>query len=700
MDKIIEYILKRNKPVGIILLAIAVLIFLNEALNTLAQIGQITSNSIWFPLAIIIVLLFGLVVGQDKQGNYPPRTRQLARFLVLVCLQMIILLGWSIVKVNLPIDENTFRWIYSIFALTCLMSFPVVDKFLQKPKNFIILFFEFSEAANEEIPKDRHITHTVRKGLRKRFEGTKVLIQELDEVIIDDKKAIARGKNAGAIAVIYGIYTKTPSNIILDLGWEVIRKPEYFQPIDIGRKVLAMEEFDTGRLEILIENDYANVTNFLVGLFEYSSEDFESTINTFASLTREANAGAGLNSLKAEILYLYLGNSYYSLRDIDNSKSSFEQALSINQNNPKVIHNVGVIEYQSGNFNKAIDRFTEALALDNQLIVGYRNRAFVLIKHNADYQKALEDLLKCLQLKPFDTDALKFSAICHRNLGNHSEAIKYFKLAHRTKRRDLDIVFDLANEYIETKSYLKAFTLPLSQLFRGKHYSRILGYLGDTSRKLGHRTVAEVFYTIALVFDKKKHSLYYSRSKARYDSGKYSLAKKDLEKVIQKEPQMSQAYLDLGDIYMRQKNYAQAEAYYSKGIALSPNSPTFYLSRAQAFFALEKYDEVIEDCRNYIKLKKSESLKICLLLAYSYSKLSKYDKAIYYADKARQLSPTEQNKISLANVYLAHVKFLIDLNGKSDEILRHYETAQSLNPLIKLDEKYELKIMAISKHQS
>lgn len=660
VDKIIEYILNKNRLVGIVLIIIAIAIFLDGAFNTFARFKQIP-NELSIPIGLVVIISFSVIVGTDKVGNYSSKARGLARFLVFISVFIFIGVAWSRVVSQYPNYKDLFTWAGMILVIIDLIIYFIFERKIRNPKLFNILFFEFSDGASEEVPKDRYITYSVQKELSKKFRGTKVSIMNVREVVIDDSKAYLRGKNAEAIAVIYGIYSKRNKNIMLDLKFEVIKQPIYYQPVDLQTKILPMGELDNGHLEVLIEMNYVTVTNFLIGLFEYSSGNFKEAIETFNSIAVETYTVADFSSLKNDVVYLYLGNSYYMIGDMENSKLNLKKALSANRNNPKVLHNLGVIEYQLGNVIDSINLFSEALTLDDQLLVAYRNRAFVFIKQK-EYQKALVDLLKFLDLNPFDADALKLAAICKKNLDHHHEAIIYFKFAQKASFYDLNITLDLIDEYITVKDYLRAIIASSIFIYHINKLSLILGFWADKFMELKRYKLAEIIYGVAILFKQGNYSLYFSRSNSRINADKLNSAIRDLRRVIELKPDFIDAYFNLGNAYMVQGKFEQAKEIYSKGISLSPMYGDFYFSRAQANLILKEYTEAIRDCEEYINLTQSEDVKIFELLGIAFLGLSVFEMAVDYLEKVYRSLPSERNKKNLYSARRAYEEYLLTIN--------------------------------------
>lgn len=131
IDKFIEYILKKNRPLGIILGGFIVIIFLVDVVNNFVQIGQLTSSPLWLPIGLVTSLIFGIAIGWDSEGYYSPQARKLARFLVLVSIQTLILSIWDFIGENFLSYENIFRWGFIVFVVLSTFLYFIFERVIQ-----------------------------------------------------------------------------------------------------------------------------------------------------------------------------------------------------------------------------------------------------------------------------------------------------------------------------------------------------------------------------------------------------------------------------------------------------------------------------------------------------------------------------------------------------------------------------------------
>lgn len=95
---------------------------------------------------------------------------------------------------------------------------------------------------------------------------------------------------------------------------------------------------------------------------------------------------------------------------------------------------------------------------------------------------------------------------------------------------------------------------------------------------------------------------YFNRGLLWHRSGILINALEDFIKVTEIDPGYSGVYIFLGDIYWKQKEYAQAVKYYSYAIDFEPTSMSAYYKRAHAKRVLMDYDGALEDFNKFILL--------------------------------------------------------------------------------------------------
>ena len=109
-------------------------------------------------------------------------------------------------------------------------------------------------------------------------------------------------------------------------------------------------------------------------------------------------------------------------------------------------------------------------------------------------------------------------------------------------------------------------------------------------------------FSKAIVINPGYSEAYFNRGLLWHRSGINVSALEDFLKVIEIDPGYNGINVFIGDVYWKEKDYAQAVKYYSKAIEYEPENMSAYYKRAHAKRILMDYDGAIEDFNKFINL--------------------------------------------------------------------------------------------------
>ncbi|KAK3337823.1 hypothetical protein B0H65DRAFT_532038 [Neurospora tetraspora] len=127
--------------------------------------------------------------------------------------------------------------------------------------------------------------------------------------------------------------------------------------------------------------------------------------------------------------------------------------------------------------------------------------------------------------------------------------------------------------------------------------------------------------------------------------------------------QSSIALKEEGNRHFQKGDYVAAEALYTKAILSDPTNPLLYTNRAMARLKMSRWDSVIEDCEECLRLSSlssssstpgskapgSKNFKALYYLSQAHLPLKNYDQAVSYALEAHKICAETHDK-SLAAV--------------------------------------------------
>ena len=132
------------------------------------------------------------------------------------------------------------------------------------------------------------------------------------------------------------------------------------------------------------------------------------------------------------------------------------------------------------------------------------------------------------------------------------------------------------------------------------------------------------------------------------------------------------AHLNLGNEYLRDKDYNEAIAHYTRGIELCRDYVEAHYNLGIALGLERRYEEAIEAYRRVLRLKERHG-RTFFYLATALAKTGRVDEAISYYEKQLEIEPEDMEVLN--NFGLALVK-----KGRYEEAIGHYNKALELEP--------------------
>jgi tetratricopeptide (TPR) repeat protein len=187
------------------------------------------------------------------------------------------------------------------------------------------------------------------------------------------------------------------------------------------------------------------------------------------------------------------------------------------------------------------------------------------------------------------------SAAAHMLLGQAYLALRSASMIAEAKA-ELQQALDLDSSLVWARFYLSKVYLDTGRPDKAKseleqalkirpEVAHFLSMMGEAERKLGNPEAALGWHRKALVADPKMNTVHYYAALAYIDLKKDDEAIQELEASIQSPFVAPELYLTLGSLYTQRKRYHEAEDLCRKAIALDPEHSESYLNLAQLFNA-------------------------------------------------------------------------------------------------------------------
>ena len=171
----------------------------------------------------------------------------------------------------------------------------------------------------------------------------------------------------------------------------------------------------------------------------------------------------------------------------------------------------------------------------------------------------------------------------------------------------------------------------------------VLNNLGVANHNAGNYQEAIEYLTKAIEINPHFGLAYSNRASAYNQINQLDNAMTDADKAIEINPFLEAAYATKGNIFTKQSKMVEAEEALTKAIELNPNSSTAYFNRGYFNEENLKYENSLSDYLRAEELLYANKALLYNNIAVSYRRLKKFEMALEYIEKARNINPDLPN---------------------------------------------------------
>lgn len=283
------------------------------------------------------------------------------------------------------------------------------------------------------------------------------------------------------------------------------------------------------------------------------------------------------------------------------------------------LKDAGNAALNAGNFAEAVERYTEAIALEPTNHVFHSNRSAAYAKM-AEYEKALADAKQTTTLKPDWGKGYGRlgAALCYLN--RHEEAVEAYEtgLKHDPNNAQLQsglkeaqsVEQKQANPFADPMLMQKIAANPQTREFLADPtYIQKLKELASDSSKLGESIKDQrIMKTLGVILGIPMD--FAQPGANRPPSPPKSKAKEpEPEPMDTKTEEQTKALSEkaLGNECYKRREFDAAHLHYDAAIALEPDNMTFILNKSAVFFEQQKWDECLEACEKAIEVGRANN---------------------------------------------------------------------------------------------
>jgi tetratricopeptide (TPR) repeat protein len=312
------------------------------------------------------------------------------------------------------------------------------------------------------------------------------------------------------------------------------------------------------------------------------------------------------DDLEAHIL---LASVYTDQRNYSSAVSTYQKIIDLNPNLDGAYFGLGEVYMRMMKWKEAIDPLNKAVELnkDNKKAYFYIGNAYYELR---EFEKAAEFYKTYLDLNPEDpTEAYQQLGLSYFEIEKFDEAIPAFQEALKANNQDIALNYKLAQSF----------------------------------HKAGRYEEAEQLYMNLAQLSPDDVRIYYNTIVMMYDEAKLpDKAVEAAQKLVDLEPENSDAVFNLGYMLMKQKKFEEAIDVFNRVIELNPGMEYAYLQLGYCHNQLKQYAKAVEVYQRLVKIV-PENADAWMGIGIGYMQQKKWDPAVEPLKKVIELRPDNGN---------------------------------------------------------
>lgn len=470
-------------------------------------------------------------------------------------------------------------------------------------------------------------------------------------------------------------------------GWQILRVDEKQE-----RQVPGFEEIrDQVRQDYVNEEENSRYQDWynkvkedadidiklpVVKAYRTAQDDFQAGLDAY----RDLEEGGEVND---PYLPYYIGRLYQrradELRNQSDSETDVENVQEkISEFEEKAVNNYLEVVRQTGSSDGDLLNRVKGLAADNAEVNFYLGR---FNSNNGSYSRAAQNFEQAIESNPDYVAAYVEYGDMLVELEDYEQAIKQYESALELADQNVNILNKLADAYGENGQYDKAVSTYQKALDQSENDFTARKGLGDIYMEQGQLENAIDSYNDALeVRADADTSL--SLARAYLQTGELEDAKMELDSVLSTNPYSGEAYMLMGDYYLKQDSSERALEEYRQGLdrtqdeeltieisekilKQAPGDIETRFTLARAYRSQHVYESAIEEYREVLDRTEAtaEKREAYAGLGEVYTSKTEYGKAKEFLEKGLKLA---QSSVQKLDFYQSLLKADEEENGKDN----------------------------------
>jgi tetratricopeptide (TPR) repeat protein len=255
-----------------------------------------------------------------------------------------------------------------------------------------------------------------------------------------------------------------------------------------------------------------------------------------------------------------------------------------------------------------------------------------------DYDHAIADYTKAIELSPDDADAFRSRGLVYNEKDDYEHALADFNKSIAIDPRQVKSYSGRGESYNGLSKYDEAIADYTKAIALDPKDDDAYNRRGWTYKNKHDYDRAIADFTKAIELNPTRALYFKNRAETHGNLKDYNRAIADLTKAIELNPQYATAYSDRGYYYTETVDFDRAIADLNKAIELNPQKAWFYNNRAWVYFKAGKPAQGLPDVERSLELNPKDAGAIGTR-AHIYEAMGRKDEAIVEYRRALAIKP-------------------------------------------------------------
>lgn len=353
------------------------------------------------------------------------------------------------------------------------------------------------------------------------------------------------------------------------------------------------------------------------------------------------------------------------------AEKCYRQVLQADPDQPVALHLLGMIAFQSGNVEAAIELVSKALNIKPDFAEAH-NTFGIVLKNAGRLDDAMASYKKAIAITPAYTEAHYNLGNALQEQGNSNDAVESYKAAIATNPTYIDAHINLGNSLRILERFDEAQSVYKQVLSINPNHADAHNNLGNVYLEQQNLAAAAGSYRQAIALNPAYAKAHSNLGNVLHNQGQLDDAATCFKQAIAIDPQNAELHFNLGNTLTEADRLEGALACYLKAVSIDDNFEKAHFALGSAFLDSGKLDLAVAAYSKAIILK-PDFAEAHVNLGNAFKELRQIENSVESFQKAIAIDP----QMADAHFNLGNSLLLL---GRLDEARASFEKTLLINP--------------------